>query len=173
MRDPPIIPRAISIAAIRRPRANSSFDQHIQDESFFFTNMSPQVGLGFNRGAWRMLEEHVRDVVLCGGHQDIYVMTGPIYGPNPAVTGADRVTVPHGYFKIVYDTLTGYAVGFAMPNQATTVHFSAQDYVVPIADIETATGLDFFSAFDRRRQATLESGKANAWGHIGACVGGA
>ena len=48
------------------PATKHNFDQHIQDESFFFTNMSPQVGLGFNRGAWRMLEEHVRDGYLSG-----------------------------------------------------------------------------------------------------------
>ena len=152
------------------PAGDASFDQHVQDESFYFTNMSPQVGLGFNRGAWRMLEEQVRDAILCGGHQDVYVITGPIYGPNPGVTGADRVAVPQAYFKIVYDTLSGYGVGFVMPNRAITTPFNAQDYVQAIAGIETATGLDFFSAFDRRRQALLESEAGNAWGHTGACA---
>jgi endonuclease G len=153
------------------PAGDSSFDQRIQNESFYFTNMSPQVGLGFNRAAWRILEENVRKWVLCG-HPDLYVITGPIYGDNPARTGANRVAVPAQYFKIVYDVGTGYAVGFVMPNQAIGSHPVLQNYVLPIADIEARTGLDFFSSFDQRRQQLLESGNGAVWGHTGSCSGG-
>jgi endonuclease G len=44
-------------------------------ESFFLSNAVPQVGLGFNRGIWKKLEELTRD--LARGRGEIYVITGP------------------------------------------------------------------------------------------------
>ena len=156
------------------PAADAKFDQRVMDESFYFTNMSPQRGIGMNRGAWKYLEEATRSWVLCGGHPDLYVITGPIYGNhpgNPPTIGSPPVAVPWGYYKIVYDPNLGRAVGFVLPNTRIGSRIELQDYVVPIAEIETATGLDFFRSMDERRQVLLEAGPGVAWAHSGPCPG--
>lgn len=49
------------------PSADASTDQVLNDETFFFSNMAPQVGVGFNQGIWRLLEETVRAWTYCWG----------------------------------------------------------------------------------------------------------
>jgi endonuclease G, mitochondrial len=153
------------------PAGDAKVSQRAMDDSFFFTNMAPQIGPGFNRGAWKFLEETVRGWVICGGHPELYVITGPIYGQNPSTIGANRVYVPREFFKIAYDPNSGHVVGFIMPNVRIGSRVDLQLYARSISDIEAATGLDFFSTFDQRRQTLLESDPGTAWGHTGACPG--
>lgn len=154
------------------PAGDSKFDQKVMDESFYFTNMAPQVGIGFNRGAWKFLEETVRAWVSCGGHSDLYVMTGPIYsGAHPAVIGVDKVVVPVKFYKIVYDANSQRAVGFVLPNIKIGSRIDdLQLYVAPIADIEKDTGLTFFPALDPRQQTQLKTQAGAAWGHAAGCT---
>lgn len=156
------------------PAADAKFNQTVMDESFYFTNMSPQRGIGMNRGAWKFLEEATRSWVLCGGHPDLYVITGPIYGAhpgNPATIGNPPVAVPRAFYKIVFDANLGRAVGFVLANDRIGSRIELQDYVVPIADIETATGLNFFRSMPQRTQAQLKDDPGVAWGHTGPCPG--
>jgi endonuclease G len=156
------------------PAADAKFSQKIMDESFYFTNMSPQRGIGMNRGAWKFLEEATRSWVMCGGHPDLYVITGPIYGGlegNPHSIGTPPVAVPRAYYKIVYDPNVGRAVGFVLPNTKIGSRINLQEYVWKIADIETETGLNFFAKFPQRTQAQLEEFPGVAWEHNGPCPG--
>jgi endonuclease G len=153
------------------PAGDAKFSQQIMDESFFFTNMAPQIGVGFNRGAWKFLEETVRGWVECGGHPDLYVITGPIYGVTTSTIGANRVAIPREFYKIVYDPAIDQAVGFVLPNVRIGSTIDPQLYVRPIADIETATGLNFFPGFDQRHHDVLERGPGTAWGHNQTCPG--
>jgi endonuclease G, mitochondrial len=156
------------------PAADAKFDQKVMDESFYFTNMSPQRGIGMNRGAWKFLEEATRSWVMCGGHPDLYVITGPIYGTlegNPRSIGTPPVAVPRAYYKIVYDANLGRGVGFVLPNTKIGSRIDLQKFVVPIADIETETGLNFFRTMDQRTQAQLKDDPGVAWAHTGTCPG--
>jgi endonuclease G len=156
------------------PAADAKFNQTIMDQSFYFTNMSPQRGIGMNRGAWKFLEEATRSWVMCGGHPDLYVITGPIYGTlegNPRSIGTPPVAVPRAYYKIVYDPNVGRAVGFVLPNTKIGSRINLQDYVWKIADIETETGLNFFATQPQRTQAQLEEFPGVAWAHNGPCPG--
>lgn len=156
------------------PAADAKFDQTVMDESFFFTNMSPQRGIGMNRGAWKFLEEATRSWVLCGGHPDLYVITGPIYGSldgNPATIGDPPIAVPRAFYKIVYDPNMGRATGFVLPNTRIGSRIDLQDYVVPIADIETETGLNFFRSMSQRQQTEIKDGPGVAWRNSGPCPG--
>ncbi|MFZ4606532.1 MAG: DNA/RNA non-specific endonuclease [Caulobacter sp.] len=150
------------------PAADASFSQQAMDDSFFMTNMSPQVGDGFNSGQWKYLEEAVRAWVLCGGRDDVMVMTGPIYGTSTKRIGARQIRVPQAYYKIVYDLRSGRAVGFRLENQPYK-KTPVGHFIVPISDIEDATGLDFFPALSRRAQAQIETPKGLAWGHDQSC----
>lgn len=156
------------------PAADAKFSAVAMSNSFVLSNMAPQVGIGFNRGVWKYLEESIRAWVLCGGHSDLYVITGPVYGDHPGTIGHDKVAVPTQFFKIVYDPVSDRAVGFLLPNVKIGSSIpNLQVYVKSIAEIETETGLNFFGGWTFRHQTALEAQPGTAWGHIGTCPGDA
>lgn len=59
---------------------NHQLNQEICDQTFLLSNISPQVGKGFNRDAWNRLEKYVRKLTRVYKH--LYVCTGPLYLPR-------------------------------------------------------------------------------------------
>lgn len=155
------------------PAADFKFSQPQTNASFYMTNMSPQVGPGFNRAQWRFLEEDVRAAVLCGGHQDVIVITGPIYGASSTWIGQnkDKILSPAAYFKVLYDVQRGRAVGFRLDNKGFK-KTPSETFIVPISQLEVETGLDFLSELSRRDQNMLERSKGAFWGHGHDCKNG-
>lgn len=153
------------------PAADFKFSQPQTDDSFYMSNMSPQVGAGFNRAQWRFLEEDIRAAVLCGGHDDVIVMTGPIYGSSATWIGPGpfKILSPAAYFKILYDVRAGRAVGFRLDNKPYT-KTPSDHFIVPISQLEVETGLDFLGALSRRDQNVLERSKGTFWGHGQGCA---
>ena len=49
------------------------------DETFYLTNVSPQVGVGFNRGVWKNLEERIRSDISSGNIREAQIVSGPLY----------------------------------------------------------------------------------------------
>ena len=117
----------------------SSFDQS-EKESFLLTNMFPQIP-GLNRGIWKLLETSVRGWATQLGHP-LVVYAGPLYGPGDKQIGANRVVVPHAFYKIVIDTTTNEVAGFLFPhignqgNDLTKVR-------APISQIQQLSGVTF------------------------------
>lgn len=88
---------------------NHKASQKHCEDTFFLTNMAPQVGVqsplhrtninpnnshshsnqqvgaGFNRGTWNRLEKHVRN--LTKAYRNVYVCTGPLYLPKKEADG--------------------------------------------------------------------------------------
>jgi len=153
------------------PAADFKSSQPQTDDSFYMTNMSPQVGAGFNRAQWRFLEEDVRAAVLCGGHQDVIVITGPIYGSSSLWIGKGQYKIlsPAAYFKVLYDVQRGRAIGFRLDNKPYK-KTPSDKFIVPISQLEVETGLDFLAALPRRDQNILESSKGSFWGHGQGCA---
>ncbi|EDO19057.1 hypothetical protein Kpol_2000p21, partial [Vanderwaltozyma polyspora DSM 70294] len=93
------------------PAADAKFSQNAMNETFFLTNMSPQVGEGFNRDYWAHFEHFCRGLV--GTYQSVRIVTGPLYLPKKdPVDGKFRVTyevignppsiaVPTHFFKLI------------------------------------------------------------------------
>lgn len=136
------------------PAADMAFSVQTMADSFFFSNMSPQVP-AFNRGIWKRLEEQVRKFALQEG--EIMVVTGPVLPKEKSITiGNNKVTVPDRYYKVVYDlTPPQKMIGFIIPNSGSTRPL--QDFAVTVDAIEKETGLDFFSLVSRQEQDRLES----------------
>ena len=83
------------------PAADMAFSVQKMADSFFFSNMSPQVP-AFNRGIWKRLEEQVRNFALQEG--EIMVVTWPVLPKEKSITtGNHKVTVPDRYYKVVND----------------------------------------------------------------------
>jgi len=140
------------------PAGDMKFSKKAMSETFYLSNMSPQVR-NFNGGIWRELEESVRYWTKKWGR--LYVVTGPVLteGIREKI-GGNGVSVPDQYYKVLLDLDEPEikAIGFLIPNEVSVDPLKA--YAVPIDEIEELTGLDFFSNIinDPKLEAKLEKG---------------
>lgn len=70
--------------------ADAKFSQQAMNETFFLTNVAPQVGEGFNRDYWAHTEDFVRR--LTERFADVYVFTVPLYLPKQDLDGKWKVS---------------------------------------------------------------------------------
>src|SRR5581483_4070948 len=98
------------------PAASMKFSKEATEQSFYLSNMAPQVGQGLNRDIWADLEALTR-TWTCGRGQ-LIVMTGPIYDDDrPKTIGDDKVAVPTAFYKIAYDSDRKRVIAFILPNK--------------------------------------------------------
>ena len=135
------------------PAADMSFSVKTMSESFYMSNMSPQAPQ-FNRGIWSKLEKQVRHFAT--KEKRIVVVTGPILPAEKTITiGANRVTVPQYYYKVIYDTTPPEKmIGFVLPNKGSNADL--RTFVVTVDRVEELTGLDFFSTVPKDKQEQME-----------------
>lgn len=98
------------------PAADMTTDAAMQ-ESFYLTNMVPQVGPNMNRGIWADLETTVRKIAEKEG--SVFVYTGPIFNqsaPN-ATMGRSQVWIPVELYKIIYRPKTQQIMAYIIPNR--------------------------------------------------------
>lgn len=119
------------------PAADMTFDAKAMSESFFLTNMMPQVP-GNNRGIWKYLEENTRYWVQVKG--EVYVITGTIFDSKPAMM--NNVAIPSQIYKIVIDPKSGKQIAYLFPNEKLDPKL-IDDYAVSVATIEQKTGMNF------------------------------
>lgn len=136
------------------PAGDMRWDLQAMTESFFLSNMVPQVGIGMNRGIWKDLEEKVRHWAINRG--EVYIYTGPIYEGDLKTIGSDKVAVPSRLFKIIYDPVQVEAIAFIMPNQKLKAS-DMPSYIVPIREVEKETGLNFLSKLRKNIRDSLET----------------
>lgn len=133
-------------------------------ESFLLSNMVPQVGIGFNRGIWRILEDKVRDWAVARGEGWVFV--GPVFQEADGsgmmkfkLIGKSRVAVPtHNFMILVTRDRQGTldAIAFMLPNAKAEVDQLAS-FIVSIHEIERLTGLDFLDKLSDDQEDELES----------------
>ena len=85
-------------------------------QSFSLANMVPQAPK-LNQGAWNQIEQDTRRYVE-RALGDVFVFTGPWFGPRPATIGPSRVWVPAATWKLVYTPANGRAWAYWMSNDA-------------------------------------------------------
>ena len=140
------------------PAGNSTQDDDIMSESFFLSNMVPQVP-NHNRGIWKQLETIVRMWVVEG--KDIYVVSGTIYNKEYKSIGNNKVGIPDYMWKIIIDAKSNKGIAFLFPNAALPVA-DLSKYIVSINEIEQKTGIDFNPKLPAATQKAIESSKANS-----------
>jgi endonuclease G len=123
------------------PAADMRWSTQSMDESFYYSNMSPQVP-AFNRGIWKKLEEQVRDWAI--SMDSILIVTGPILEPNLPSIGKNKVSVPKYYFKAILDFKGSHskAIAFVLPNEGSKLPL--MDFALTIDELEHRTNMDFF-----------------------------
>lgn len=137
------------------PAADAKFNQVAMDETFLLTNMSPQVGEGFNRDYWAHFEDFARR--LTQKYDNVRVMTGPLYLPKLCDDDKYRVTyevigsppniaVPTHFYKLIVGENNGQekvAVGaFVLPNDKIDNNEPLTKFQVPVEALERGTGLE-------------------------------
>lgn len=136
------------------PAADMGWSQQSMEESFYFSNMSPQRPQ-CNRGIWKKGEEQVRDWARLYGR--LYVVTGPVLKEGLPFIGPNNVSVPEAYYKILLrpDSLHPAAMAFLVANEGSPE--SIQSFAVNIDSVEKLTGLDFFPWLLDAEEKKLES----------------
>ncbi|NKE71331.1 DNA/RNA non-specific endonuclease [Candidatus Manganitrophus noduliformans] len=127
------------------PAADMKWDARAMSDSFLLSNMAPQVGAGFNRGIWAVLEERVRDWTMQRGA--VFIFTGPIYAERHPHIGPNAVSVPTYFYKVVFDPAEGEAIAFILPNKKLKTG-DLPNYITNVDTVEARTGLDFLSELE-------------------------
>ena len=138
------------------PSADFRWSEKALSESYFYSNMSPQVP-EFNRGKWAELEAMIRGYIYQHRNTQLYVVSGPVLKPSLAKSerSINKVSVPEQYFKVVLDLDHQKTVGFLMPNKE--ILYPIQSYMVSVNEIEELTGIDFFPSLDDFIEEKLEA----------------
>ena len=135
------------------PAADMGWSTITMAESFYFSNMSPQLP-AFNRGIWKRLEELVRSWAI--ENKAVYVVTGPVLTSNLPSIGPDKVSVPKYFYKVILDYTDPdiKGIGFILPNASSGAPL--QNYAVTIDSVEKVTGIDFFPALPDKQEKKIE-----------------
>ncbi|KAL2126747.1 hypothetical protein VTI74DRAFT_318 [Chaetomium olivicolor] len=153
------------------PAADCKWSQEAMDETFFLSNMCPQVGEGFNRDYWAHFEDFCRR--LTQRYPSVRIVTGPLYLPKrdpvdnkwyvkyEVIGNPPNVAVPTHFYKVIFaEEGTGpggkVALGaFVLPNAVIPNEKPLADFEVPLEAVERATGLEFADKLPVQRRKRL------------------
>lgn len=152
------------------PAADCKWSQTAMDDTFYLTNMCPQVGEGFNRDYWAHFEDFCRR--LTQTYPSVRIATGPLYLPkrDPAdnkwyvryevIGNPPNVAVPTHFYKVIFaeDGTVGGKVAlgaFVLPNAPIPNNKPLADFEVPVEAVERASGLEFATKLPVQRRKRL------------------
>lgn len=143
------------------PAGDMAFSKAAMKESFYMSNMAPQLR-GFNNGIWKELEENVRDWAYDDGQ--LYVTTGPLLNEISGYIGDNGVVVPTHFYKALFDASgrEKKGIAFIIPHEVTSRPLS--DYAVSIDELENKLNMDLFpSILDEDEEKIEQSFNLNLW----------
>ncbi|EPQ63051.1 Bgt-3761 [Blumeria graminis f. sp. tritici] len=152
------------------PAADAKWSQPAMNDTFYLSNMCPQVGEGFNRDYWAHFEDFCRR--LTQRYPSVRIVTGPLYLPKKdAADGKWRVNyevignppniaVPTHFYKVIFaedGTAAGpVALGaFVLPNARIPNTKPIAEFEVPLEMVERASGLEFAHKLPLQRRKRL------------------
>lgn len=122
------------------PSNDMCFSLQSMTESFYFSNVSPQVP-NFNRGVWQTLEEQASTWV--SEKDSLFIITGPIFLNVQGYIGQNQIAVPGYFYKIIYSSKNKQTIGFVLPNKKN-ISKNLSNYIYNVDFIEVITKVDFF-----------------------------
>ena len=152
------------------PNADRSAVPQMQAQTYFSSNMTPQIQNGFNGRIWAKLEEAVRMEIPQG--DTLYVVTGAVfekYGTDEKVktivnkNDSKTLPVPNYYWKALMKVkraegkvTDASTIGFWLPHGDLKGH-SYADYAVSVDHIEEWTGFNLFPSIPDVLEPSAES----------------
>ena len=156
------------------PNADRNAVPQMQEQTYYSTNMTPQLQNGFNGGIWAKLEAAVRQTVPQG--DTLYVVTGASIRKLHENLAAKKILnkndgkqlpVPNYYWKVLLKVkrdgeklVDAKTVAFWLPHDDLKGHGYAE-YVVSVDQVEQWTGFDFFINLPDSMETTAET--ADSW----------
>lgn len=152
------------------PAADAKWSQRAMDDTFYLSNMCPQVGEGFNRDYWAHFEDFCRRLTV--QYPSVRIVTGPLYLPKKdpvdnkwyvkyeMIGSPPSVAVPTHFYKVIFaeDGNAGgnVAIGaFVLPNAPISNDKPLTDFEVPVEAVERASGLEFATKLPVQRRRRL------------------
>ena len=152
------------------PNADRSGVPEMMAQTYYSTNMTPQIQNGFNGGIWAKLEEAVRTAIPQG--DTLYVVTGAVfekYGVDEQVkeivnkNDSKTLPVPNYYWKALLKVkreqgavTEASTIGFWLPHNDLKGH-SYSDYAVSVDQLEAWTGFNLFPSIPDVLEPSAES----------------
>lgn len=121
------------------PAKNNTISPEIMSESFFLSNMVPQLANN-NRGIWKQLETWERQWAETPG-TDFYIISGGIYDQGAQKIGSGLV-IPTRLYKVIIEKNSRKVRAYLMPNAALPVA-DLPKYETTMTAVEAATGMKF------------------------------
>lgn len=141
------------------PAADMVRSQQCMDESFYLSNISPQLP-GCNRGVWKRLEQQMREWTT---HWDsLLIYTGPVLDKKITypTLGERNLCIPEAFYKSVLGYRNGHleTIAFVVPHTSSSAHLSS--FVIAVDSLETLTGIDFYTRLPDSTQRRIEASAA-------------
>jgi len=144
------------------PSADFRWSEKALSESYFYSNMSPQIP-DFNRKSWADLENSLRAYVY-RAQVPLYVVTGGVLTDDLPVIerSIQKVAIPQLFWKVAIDLVNKRGIAFLMPH--AFLPYPTEHYATTIDEIENLTNIDFYQALSDDLETNLESQKdLKAW----------
>lgn len=138
------------------PSGDRTADKPLNQTTFYYTNMTAQVGPKMNQGIWARLEDHVRDYVK--SHRDtVWVVTGAGLPDNvneikyAHSKSGEPSAIPTYYYKALAKKVGGkyYTKGYLLYNRDYNNQNGYEECAVPVKELEDKTGFTFFSSIPK------------------------
>ncbi len=134
--------------------------------TFYYTNMTPQLGQGLNQGIWANLENKVRG--WSSSVDTLFVVTGamPTTQENTSVSytkdnDGRQIAIPQYYFKALARKIGGtfQTIAFKLDQKKYSDPNGYMDCAISVSDLEKLTGFTFFPSIDETTKQTLDKSK--------------
>lgn len=137
------------------PSADFRWSQTALSESYFYSNMSPQLA-HFNRLKWAELENWMREYVTAN-ESHLYIITAPVLNDNleKIERSVDQVSIPKHFVKVALDLKRKQGIAFILPHEK--IELPLENYAVSIDSAEAILGYDLFSQLDDDLENAIES----------------
>lgn len=139
------------------PAGDFVYSQALKDESFVYSNISPQ-NPELNRGVFASLEKQIRlKVSKCDC--DAYVITGSYFESESKSIGQGSVGVPSALYKVAYLPSINRVYAYWFPNETPPAPVTIRSYQLTLDELESKTGLDFLERLPEALEEKLEARK--------------
>lgn len=142
-------------------------DCDMNNQTFYYTNMTPQLQNGLNGAIWAQLEGAVRG--WSSGIDTLYVVTGAM--PTTATdkqiqyakdNNGKNIAIPKYYFKALARKVGGnyQTIAFKLDHKAYS-DTQYMKYAISVSELENMTGFTFFPSLPSEVKKTLNTSQWN------------
>ena len=137
------------------------YSKEANEQTFYYSNMSPQIGDRFNGGIWLNMEAKVQSWGKETSLRDtLYVVKGGTIDDNNILRYAGNgVAVPKYYFMAILALKNSQykAMAFFIEHKSYSAPYNTSNYAMSIDELEQKTGIDFFHNLPDDIERTVEA----------------